>query len=388
MIAYLDLPSGLSGDMMLGCLLDAGWPLEALQETLERLSLPPGSWSVQPQPVMRGPLRATLAVVEVAEVAPRRSLNDIRQIVEHADLPQPVKERALGVFLRLAEAEASVHGIPIDEVHFHEVGALDAIVDVVGAAAGLIALDIEQLYASPVPMGHGWVETQHGLLPVPAPATLALLASVHAPLQPAPGPGELVTPTGAAMLAAWATFTQPSMRLLRVATGAGQRQLDWPNVARLWLGEPSVDGSLVLLQTNIDDMNPQLYGDVTRHLLEAGALDVWLAPVQMKKGRPGVLLSVLASLHLEARLAGLMLRETTTLGVRVLPVRRWEAGRQIQEVETGFGVVRVKLKELDGQVVAAVPEYEDCVRLAEAAGVPTRQVYEAAQAAAYRRFLA
>lgn len=388
MIAYLDLPSGLSGDMMLGCLLDAGWPLEALQETLQRLSLPPGSWSIQRQPVMRGPLAAILAVVRVAEAAPLRSLSDVHQIVEHADLPQPIKDRAMAVFFRLAEAEATVHGIPVEQVHFHEVGALDAIVDVVGAAAGLDALGIEHLYASPVPIGHGWVETNHGLLPVPAPATLALLASVHAPVQPAPGAGELVTPTGAALLATWATFAQPPMRLLRVATGAGQRQLDWPNVARLWLGEPSMGGSLILLETNIDDMNPELYAAVTRRLLEAGALDVWLTAIQMKKGRPGVLLSVLASHDLEPELAGLILRETTTLGLRVLPVRRWEAGRQLREVETAFGVVRVKLKQLDSQVVAAVPEYEDCAILAEAADVPTRQVYEAAQAEAHRRFLA
>lgn len=292
------------------------------------------------------------------------------------------------VFERLAEAKAAVHGTSVDEVHFHEVGALDAIVDVVAAVAGLNGLGIRKLYASPVPLGYGWAQSQHGPIPTPAPATLSLLAAVQAPSRPAPGPGELVTPTGAALLAELATFQQPPMRLARIGTGAGQHQFDWPNVARLWLGQPVEDGPYVLLETNIDDMNPELYGAASQRLFAAGARDVWLTAIQMKKGRPGVTLSVLADASLEAALADVILRETTTLGVRVQVVRRWEAEREESSVETPYGPVRVKLKRLDGRVVAAVPEYDDCLRLAETLDLPVRQVYEAAQSSAYGQLVA
>jgi uncharacterized protein (TIGR00299 family) protein len=386
-IAYLDLPSGLAGDMLLGCLLDAGWPLADLHATLAQLKLPAGSWEVRAQPVMRGPLQATLAVVQVAQETSHRQLSDLEALLEGSGLPQSIQVPALSVFRRLAEAEAQVHGIPVDQVHFHEVGALDAIVDVVGAVAGLHGLGIQRLYASPVPLGHGWTQSAHGPLPVPAPATLALLAAVQAPTRPAPGPGELVTPTAAALLAELAIFAEPAMRLEKAAMGAGQRQFAWPNVARLWLGQASEDGPLVLLETNIDDMNPELYDAVSRRLFAAGARDVWLTAIQMKKGRPGVLLSVLGPAEGEGMLAYTILRETTTLGVRASPVRRWEAERQLEAVDTPYGAVQVKLKRVDGQTLAAVPEYEDCLRRAEEAGVPVRQVYEAAQATAHQRFL-
>lgn len=389
MIAYLDLPSGLSGDMFLGCLVDAGWPLEALQATLSRLPLPTGSWSVRAETVHRGPLRATLVTVATAETHHHRGLAEIEALIETADLPPSVRAGAIGVFRRLAQAEARVHGVPVEQVHFHEVGALDAIVDIVGAAAGLHALGIEALYASAVPLGPGWVETAHGRLPLPAPATLELLAEVGAPTRPALGPGELVTPTGAALLAQFARFGQPALRLQRIGYGAGQRDFSWPNVARLWLGEavdelaPTV---LVQIETNVDDMNPELYPGVVQRLLAAGALDAWLTPVQMKKGRPGVVLSVLAPADQEAELAALILRETTTLGVRVHAVRRHEAGRELRTVETPYGPVRVKLKRLEGRVWGAAPEYEDCRQRAESHGVPVRLVYEAAQAAARRLY--
>lgn len=389
MIAYLDLPSGLSGDMFLGCLVDVGWPPEALQATLSRLPLPPGRWSVRAETVHRGPLRATLVTVATSEDHHHRGLAEIQALIEAADLPTPVREGAIGAFQRLARAEARVHGVPVEQVHFHEVGALDAIVDIVGAAAGLHALGIEALYASAVPLSPGWVETAHGRLPLPAPATLELLAEAGAPTRPAPGPGELVTPTGAALLAQFARFAQPTMRLRRIGYGAGRRELPWPNVARLWLGEAadeSAPDALVQLETNIDDMNPELYPTVVQRLLAAGALDAWLTPVQMKKGRPGVVLSLLAPAAQEAELAALLLRETTTLGVRVHAVHRHEAGRELHTVATPYGPVPVKLKRLGDRVWGAAPEYEDCRRLAEAADVPVRLVYEAAQAAAYRLY--
>lgn len=378
MIAYLDLPAGLSGDMFLGCLVDAGWPVESLRATLDALELPVGSWDVRAEQVLRGPLRATLVRVDVADSTQHRHLSAVRAIIEHASLAPSVQAHAIATFARLAAAEARVHGEPVAQVHFHEVGALDAIVDIVGAAAGLHALGIEQLYASGAPLGSGWTESAHGRIPLPAPATLELLAAAKAPTRPAPGPGELVTPTGAALLAQYARFEQPEMQLARIGIGAGQRDPAWPNVARLWLGEPLAAGPMVEIATNIDDMNPELYGAVSQRLFEAGARDVWLAPVQMKKGRPGVVLSVLAPAALEGALSDLLLRETTTLGVRVHTVHRHEAGREQRTVDTRYGPVQVKIKLVDGEVWGAMPEYDDCLRVAEAADVPVRLVYEEA----------
>jgi uncharacterized protein (TIGR00299 family) protein len=382
-IGYLDMPSGISGDMFLGCLVDAGFSLDALRDTLRRLGLPEDSWKVEAQPASRKSLRATLVDVQVTEHdPPHRSLPQIRDLIGAADLPDPVKARAAAVFQRLAEAEAKVHGSSVEEVHFHEVGALDAIVDIVAACAGVHALGVDRLYASALPLGGGWVNAAHGALPLPAPATLELLAAAGAPTCPAPGPGELVTPTGAALVAEFAEFSQPLMNINRIAVGCGRREFDWPNLARLWLGESIDAGSMIQIETNIDDMNPQFYADVSERLFAAGALDVWLAPVQMKKGRPAVVLSVLAPASRETELADLILRETTTLGLRVRPVRRHEARREMCTVDTPYGPVAVKRKWLGEELIGVMPEYEDCRRVAEQHNVPVRLVHEVAVAAA------
>lgn len=378
MIAYLDLPAGLSGDMFLGCLVDAGWPLDALRASIAALNLPPDSWQLRAEQVLRGPLRATLVHVDTQETSQHRHLSDIRALIQRASLPAAVQADAIGAFTRLAHAEAQVHGEPVEQVHFHEVGALDAIIDIVGAAAGVHGLGIERLYASGAPLGSGWTDSAHGRIPLPAPATLALLVAAQAPTRPSPGPGELITPTGAALLAHYARFEQPELRLTASGVGAGQRDPAWPNVARLWLGEPLAAGALVEISTNIDDMNPELYGAVSQRLFAAGARDVWLTPVQMKKGRPGVVLSALAPAALESTLCDLLLRETTTLGVRVHAVHRHEAARAQGVVDTRYGPVQVKIKRIDGAVWGAMPEYDDCLRVAEAAGVPVRLVYEEA----------
>lgn len=415
MIAYLDLPAGISGDMFLGCLVDAGWPIEQLRATLQKLRLSAEDWSVDARPVMKGPLRATLVNVKVTEGHAHehhhgdghhhhhdhhhhahRNLDDIRRIIGGADLPAVVKQRSIAVFARLADAEAKVHGTSVDQIHFHEVGALDAIVDIVGTVAGLHALGVEQLYAGAVPLGGGWTMCEHGRIPLPAPATLELLSAVGAPTCAGPGDGELVTPTGAALVCELARFEQPPMRVQRVASGAGQRDCAWPNVARLSLGEPMPSGAaasagaadaVVQIETNIDDMNPQFYGPLIEKLLAAGALDVWMTPIQMKKNRPGVTLSVLATASVEPVVVDLILRETTTLGMRVHAVDKRGAEREMQQVETAFGSVPIKLKKWAGQTIGAQPEYEDCRRLADAQQVPVRVVYEAALAAANGKFL-
>lgn len=387
MIGYLDLPSGLSGDMMLGCLVNAGWPIERLSHMLSTLGLAKLGCRVSAQSVMKGPLCAMKVDVQVLPQQVHRKLGDIRQIIEQADLSESVKQRAVGVFVRLAEAEANVHGTTIEEIHFHEVGGLDAIVDIVGSVLGLAELNIETLYSSPPTIGEGWTESMHGPIPLPAPATLELLAAVSAPIRPASAnaTGEFLTPTGAALLAELAIFEQPAMRLRRIATGAGSRETKKPNIARLWLGEHMECGPMIQIETNIDDMNPQHYAVVSDRLFAAGARDVWLTPVQMKKGRPAVVLSVLAAQEHEQVLVNLVLRETTTMGVRIVPVRRHEARRVESCVDTRYGTVRVKQKWIGDELVGAYPEYDDCVVLADKHAVTLRMIYESAIVAAHEK---
>lgn len=391
MIAYLDMPSGISGDMLLGCLADAGWPIEQLQQLVSSLHIPTDSWTIYPETVQRGPLTATLVHVEVAEERVHRHLSDIRKIIQQADLAARVQEQSIAVFTKLAEAEAAVHGQPVEQVHFHEVGALDAIIDIVGCVAGLHALNIEQLYASAVPLPHGWTKSEHGPIPLPAPATLNLLTAVQAPLRNAPGNGELVTPTGAALIATLARFSQPQLVLHKIGIGAGQKDFEWPNIARLWLAEPiqhNADTTCTLLETNIDDMNPELYAAVTQSLFNAGALDVWMTPIYMKKGRPGVLLSVLSSPVDERALADLIMSETTTLGIRVSRVDRHVAAREIHAVDTPYGSISVKVKKVGGEIRGAKPEYDECLATAQQHGIPVSTVWMAAQSAAYQQFMA
>lgn len=382
MIGYLDLPAGLSGDMLLGCLVDAGWPIERLRDRIAALGLPREAYELRAEDVTRAGLRALHVSVTTTEGHAHRHLRDILAIIDAADLPERARCLAAEVFGHLAEAEASVHGTTPDRVHFHEVGALDAIIDIVGAACGVVDLQIETLFASPVPTGSGWVRCAHGHIPVPAPATLALLRAAAAPICPSPGSGEMVTPTGAALLRTFCRFEQPPMQLQSVGIGAGCRDDQWPNVARLWLGTAGAAGPMVEIETNIDDMNPQLFDAVRERLVAEGAVDVWMTPVQMKKARPGVILSALAPASLESDLADVMLRETTTLGVRVKSVRRHEARRALRQVATPHGEVTVKLRWRGDELIGASPEYDTCAEAAARAGVPVRVVYEEAVAAA------
>jgi pyridinium-3,5-bisthiocarboxylic acid mononucleotide nickel chelatase len=382
MIAYLDLPSGLSGDMLLGCLVDGGWNAERLRATVEALHLDSAEWAIEVMPVLKHSLRATRVQVLAEERKYQRRLADVVAIIDASELPAVVRERAIAVFNRLANAEAKVHGTTPDQIHFHEVGAVDAVIDIVASVNGLHELGVERLYCSPIPLGAGWTDSAHGRLPLPAPATMELLSAARVPTRPAPGAGELLTPTAAAILAELATFEQPAITLSRIGIGAGQKDFAWPNIARIWLGESQGAGQLVQLETNIDDMNPQLYAPLFQTLLNAGAKDVWLTPVQMKKGRPGAVLAVLALAKDEAMLADVIFRETTTLGVRVHEIRhRHEARREIRAVSTPFGDVHVKVKWIGTEAVDAVPEYEDCRLIAERTGTSLLRVHQAAMVA-------
>ncbi len=380
-LLYCDCFSGISGDMFLSALLDAGLPVDYLLRQLQLLNLPePFSLSVEK--IHKGPIAASQVKIEIdpAYHSHSRNLEDIRAIIAGAPLPEKVTQTSLAVFQRLAEAEAQVHGATVEAVHFHEVGAVDSIIDTVGAALGLEFLGIERVYSSALPMGSGQVHSQHGILPLPAPATLELLRRAQAVVVPSSAQVELVTPTGAALLATLATFEQPSMTITGLGIGAGRMDLPWPNILRLVIGEVETpaSSSMVQIETNIDDMNPQVFGHLLNRLLAVGALDVYFTPIQMKKNRPATMLSVIARRADEASLARLILAETTTLGMRVIPIYRFEAERRMQTVQTEYGEVPLKLKLLDGKVIQAAPEYEACVRLAEQKNIPLIQVYTAA----------
>lgn len=378
-IAYLDCFSGISGDMLLGALIDAGVDSRALSSELEKLGVP--GWSLRAERVRRAGIAATQAHVELAESPqPHRRLPDIVAIIEGLSLDAADRERAAKVFRLLAEAEARVHGVAAEEIDFHEVGALDAIIDVVGGVVGLRLLGVERLYCSALPAGGGTARSMHGALPVPAPATLELMAMARAPLASSAGdrPMELVTPTGAALATALASFERPAMHVTAVGHGAGGRDPEgWPNVLRLWLGEAIEPArpTMLLVETNIDDMNPEIYGYVQERLFAAGAADVWYEAIQMKKNRPGVLLSVLCPADREHDITSLLLRETSTLGVRVSGVSRHEAQRETLEFESSLGPAAVKVKRLPGEPPRVAPEYEACRRIAEARGLPLAEVY-------------
>jgi uncharacterized protein (TIGR00299 family) protein len=379
--------------MLLGALVDAGADLLALRAGLERLGVQ--GWSIEPEPTTQHGLSGTRMHVRVADDAPQpvRLLGDVEGILGASGLPDHVRNQALEVFRRLAEAEARVHGSTLEEVHFHEVGAVDALVDIVGAviAIDLLGISAGSVYASGVPLGGGWVRGEHGLLPVPAPATLELLRAAGAPPRrpPADEPAmELSTPTGAALLTTLASFRLPPFeRVDRVGYGFGSRVLPWPNAVRVWSGDVALLGArplrdtVVQLETNLDDATPEQLSFAMERLMDAGALDVAFSPLQMKKNRPGVLVRVLAEPSLTAVVADLLLAHTTALGVRVQTIDRLVLPRRQRTVETPWGSVRVKERQVNDRWEAA-PEFEDCATLARSAGVPLSRVYDAARTAA------
>ena len=388
-IGYLDCFSGVSGDMMLGALLDAGLPLDSLTAELARLPL--AGYRISAQRASRGIITGTQVKVAIEKSDEKRSLKDILSLIERSGLTQRAKERSALIFHRLAEAEAKVHCHPVEEVHFHEVGAVDAIVDVVGAVIGIEILGIEALFSSPLPSGSGTVETEQGIIPVPAPATLELIAASGAPIRPTPRPelGELVTPTGAAIVTTLASFDDPTFSLERIGYGVGSRELAAvPNVLPLWVGESTPEErQLLLLETNIDDMSPELCGYVMERLFERDALDVWFTPIQMKKNRPAIMLSVLAPSEAEGKVVDAMLRETTTLGVRVQRIARHESEREMMPFDSSLGKVMVKVKRFGGARVGLSPEFEDCRRLAQEHGLPLQEVYRIVTAEASAQLL-
>jgi len=382
-IAHLDPIGGLAGDMALAALLDAGAPIAALEETIAVLGI---DARVEAVPAQRSGIAATHVLVLPAERSHARPAAALRAILTDAPLPDEVRAPAIAAFDRIAAAEASIHEVDVRDVVLHELGGDDTLVDLCGVFALLHALGVERLTCGPLPMGGGLATTQHGPTPLPAPATLAILAGL--PILGVATPGELVTPTGAAIAAtASAVGPMPAMTLGAVGYGAGTREhADRPNLVRVVLGEeiaaaPGL-GEVLELQANVDDLLPELVPDVLEACLRAGALDAWVEPIQMKKGRPGLLLNVLARPADEGRLADTLLRHSTTLGVRVHRQTRYELDRAIREVRVDGRTIRVKIGLLGGEVVNVAPEHDDCVAVATATGRPVKQIWAEAMAAA------
>ena len=380
---YFDCFSGAAGDMILAAMIHAGCPLDALRETIARLKLP--GVELRAEVVRRGGLAATHVTVEVAASSHphHRHLPEITGLIEQAGLAPRVRERALAIFQRLAEAEAAVHGIPIEQVHFHEVGAADAIVDIVGASAGFELLGVEKVVCSPIPTGSGVVVCEHGVLPVPAPATANLLKG--APLAACEEEGELVTPTGAAILTTLAESygPLPPMRLEAIGYGAGTREgRTRPNLLRLLIGQVEQEStaerdSVAVLEAQVDDSPGQNLAYACERLLRTGALDAYIVPIIMKKGRPGQLITVLCRPEDVNAMERVLFEETTTLGVRRHEATRAKLPRSVVQVETRFGPIRLKVAAA-GPGERAWPEYEDCSAAARAGGVSLREVQEEA----------
>jgi uncharacterized protein (TIGR00299 family) protein len=391
-LAYFDCFSGISGDMTLGALVDAGCPVERLRAELRALQVP--GWDLTAEKVWKNGMAATYVKVKTEDQSKHRSLSAILEILEKSGLAPGVRERAGAIFRKLGEAEARVHDVPVEKIHFHEVGAVDAIVDIVGACIGFETLGIEKFACSALNVGGGTAKMAHGVLPVPAPATANLLQG-----KPTYSNGvqkELVTPTGAAIVATLCDSfgPQPGMSVSAIGYGAGTADLEGqPNVVRIMIGEEvgvakseekgaqpglavplGFDEEIAVIEANLDDMNPQIYGYFLEKALGAGALDVYTTPVQMKKNRPGTLLTVLCKPQDTNALMSLIFAETTTFGVRTYRAQRRVLPREWVNVGTEFGEVRIKVSRVNGRILHVAPEFEDCRKLAVEKNVPLQRV--------------
>jgi hypothetical protein len=378
--AYLDCFSGISGNMFLGALVDAGLPEAVLRDAIAQIDLK--GYAIKIKPVEKWGIRAIHLDVDLTAIHHHRGLPDIVKLIQAAELPEAVKNKACLVFQRLGEAEAKVHGMPIEKVHFHEVGAVDAIIDIVGTVFGFHYLGVDRIYCSPLRVGRGFVKAAHGLMPIPAPATAELLHGI--PWYPGDIDKELVTPTGAALVAELCSgFGDPPTGFLteKTAYGAGTWELVIPNVMRLNLGNIPVEknsSEMWLLEANVDDSTPEVIAFVIDKLLNAGAVDAWITPIIMKKGRPAFLLSALCDESRKPVMEDVFFNETSSIGIRWQPVRRTVADRTIVPVATEWGTVGVKVAERNGQVVNVAPEFGDCSELARQSGAPLKKIYQAA----------
>ena len=389
-IAYFDCFSGISGDMILGALADLGNDFSFIKKELKKLDLK--GYSLSHKKVKRGVIETTRVDVKVTEKSSsKRNLKSIISIIKNSGLAEKIKNDSIKIFRRLAEAEATVHGTTINKVHFHEVGAIDSIVDIVGSVIGIHHLNISKIVSSSINVGSGFVKCDHGTLPVPAPAVVEMLRGV--PCFSSGIRQELTPPTGAAVIVTLANEfgSLPELKTDRVGYGAGGKNLkEMPNALRIILGELSIANELkkeiFVLETNIDDMNPEFYDVVMEKLFQAGAVDVFLTPIIMKKNRPATKLSVLTQQQNVEMLANEVLKNTTSFGIRFYPVERVMLEREFQEIETVLGKVKVKIGKRDGEICHISPEYEHCKKISREQGIPIKKVYEEIQSAICKIF--
>jgi len=383
-VAYFNCFSGISGDMVLAALVDLGWSVKELERELDKLDL--SGYQVEAKKVAKKGITSTQIEIHIEEDKKERKLKDILSILDKSKLEKKIKERSRAIFIRLASVEAKIHGKSPQKIHFHELGGLDTIIDVVGAVAGMKYLGIEKMYSSSLPLGKGFVKCSHGTIPVPAPATLELLKGV--PVYGSNIEAELVTPTGAAIISTLAeNFGQmPPMEIDNIGYGAGQRDLPIPNLLRVSLGmlkNVYEEDVVSLIQTNIDDMNPEFYEHIIDRLFDEGVLDVFLTPIQMKRTRPATMLSVITDEEKIERMLEVIFDETTTLGVRISKIKRRKLNRESRKVVTKYGKIEVKVGKLDGIVKNVSPSYEECRKIATRLNIPLKKVYQEAKQAAF-----
>lgn len=386
-IAYFDCFSGVSGDMILGALTDAGLDLRELESELGKLKI--SGYKIKAEKTARKRISGTKFSVDIINKQNvRRRLQDIVEIIDQSDLDDDIKDLSKKTFKKLATVEAKIHGESIEEIHFHEIGGLDSIIDVIGSLIGIKKLGIEAIYSSKIHVGTGFIESRHGVLPVPAPATLALLKGI--PIYSKGIEAELTTPTGAAILTTTSRSfgNMPKMKIEKIGYGAGSRELEIPNLLRVYVGETE-DGeyeedSVILIETNIDDMNPEFFDYVSEILFGQGALDVFMTPIFMKKNRPAIMLSVLTIPDKLDETLSTIFTETTTLGVRIHRLERKCLAREIISVKTRFGEIKVKISKIEEKIKNIAPEYEDCKEVAVKQGIPLKNVFDEAKRAAQK----
>jgi len=384
-ILYFDCFSGVSGNMILGAMVDAGIDIKALKKELKKLDL--HSYSLKVSKVKRKGIKGTKVdvIVDKKKHLHHTHYKDIKRLIERSKLPEKIKEDSLSIFKNIAEAEAKIHRTSVDNVHFHEVGAVDSIVDVVGTSICISLLNPDTILSSPINTGKGMVKTEHGLLPVPAPATTEMLKGF--PSYSSDIEFELATPTGVGIITAMAkaSNTIPVMKTNAIGYGAGSKDFsDSPNLLRIMIGEgysPSEQDSITVIESNIDDMNPQFYDHIMNRIFDAGALDVFLTPIIMKKNRPAVKITLLSDNDNVNKLADILLKETTSFGLRMYKTERIKLEKEIKTVKTEYGSTKVKIGKKNGKIINIAPEYEDCKRIANERGISIREVYEKVKSA-------
>jgi len=379
-IAYFDCFSGISGDMILGSLIDLGLDIEYLKNEFKKINL--SGYEINAEKIKKRDISCIKVNITVKDKQKHRSLKEINALIDKSELNQEVKKKSKDIFLKLAKAESKVHNIDIDKIHFHEIGAIDSILDIIGAVIGLDKLNLKKIYCSTIPVGRGFVKSAHGKLPIPAPATSELLKGI--PTYSTKVEGELVTPTGAAIISSLTeNFGEmPLMKIEKIGYGAGKSDFDHPNLLRIFVGESleNYDTDVVnVIEVNIDDMNPEYYEVVFEKLLKNGALDVYLTNIQMKKNRPGIKISIISPLEITNQLTDIIFNETTTFGLRIYKTHRKKLFVEKERVETKYGEITIKIGKTKDEIKLISPEYEDCKKLAQENNVSLKEIYELAK---------